>query len=307
MTIASARVELEPVDARLEALVAGGVGFEELATGFDFIEGPSWHLRGGYLVFSDIIGNCMYRWCPGGGTRVFRAPSFMANGTTWDRRGRLLVCEHATSRVCRLEPGGSGEVLASHYAGRELNSPNDIVERSDGAIYFTDPNSGRHSPWGIPRPQELEFQGVYRLDPEGGGLTLLVDDFSKPNGLCFSRDETRMFINDTDRQHIRVFEVRDDGSLSGGRVWARTDGTGPGVADGMKVDSRGNLYSCGAGGIHVFDPAGTLLGVIFTPQVAANFTWGGRDLQDLYITATHSLYRLRMRVPGHLPAGYRAG
>jgi gluconolactonase len=246
----------------------------------------------------------MYRWSPVEGCRVFRSPSNMANGTTWDRQGRLLVCEHATSRVCRLSSDGSEEVLASHFQGRELNSPNDIVEKSDGGIYFTDPNSGRTAPWGVPREQELPFQGVYRLEPETGRLDLLVDDFAKPNGLCFSRDENRMFINDTDRQHIRVFDVRPDGTLAGGEVWASTDGTQPAVADGMKVDARGRLFSSGSGGIHVFDPGGERLGVIQTPEKAANFTWGGPDRFDLLITASRSLYRLRMVVPGFLPPGY---
>jgi gluconolactonase len=294
----------QPFSGQADSVLAPGADFELLADGFEFTEGPSWHHGGQYLLFSDIIGDRMYRWTPHEGCCVYRSPSNMANGTTWDRQGRLLVCEHATSRVCRLSAGGAVEVLASHFQGRELNSPNDIVEKSNGDIYFTDPNSGRTSPWGVPRPQELDFQGVYRLDPASGRLTLLVDDFAKPNGLCFSRDETRMFINDTDRQHIRVFDLREDGTLSGGEVWASTDGSLPGVADGMKVDARGRLFSSGSGGIHVFDQGGERLGVIRTPQKAANFTWGGVDRRDLLITASRSLYRLRVAVPGFVPPGY---
>jgi len=285
-------------------VVEDGAAFEALLTGFEFLEGPSWHREQGFLVFSDIIGNRQYAWSPAEGKRIFRSPSNMANGTTWDRKGRLLVCEHATSRVVRLHPGGKEELLVSHFEGKELNSPNDIVEKSNGWIYFTDPNSGRTSPWGVPREQQLDFQGVYRFEPRSGKLNLLVDDFSKPNGLCFSRDESRLFVNDTDRQHIRVFDVKEDGSLQGGAVWVSTDGVRPGVADGMKFDAQGNLYSSGSGGIHVFSPAGNRLGIIRTPQVAANFNWGGKDLRDLFVTATHTLYRLRMNIPGHVPSGY---
>jgi gluconolactonase len=274
---------------------------ERIASGFQFVEGPAWNREQGYLVFSDIIGNKLYRWQEQDGLRVFRDPSHMANGTTWDHQGRLLICEHASSRVSRLDEAQQYEVLVSHYQGKELNSPNDIVVKSDGAIYFTDPASGRSAKYGVERKQELDFQGVYRLEPESGELKLLADDFSKPNGLCFSRDESRLFVNDTDKQHIRVFDVSEDGSLSNGELWSETSGEEPGVADGMKFDSTGNLYCCGSGGIHVFDPAGNRLGIIRTPEVAANFTWGGAELFDLFITATHSVYRLRTKIQGRDP------
>lgn len=284
--------------AGLENIVRPGQQFERIGSGFRFVEGPAWHAAGAFLVFSDITGNTMYRWEPRAGLSIFRVPSNMANGTAWDRDGRLLVCEHATSRVSRIEAEGAYEILVSHYQGRELNSPNDIVVDSRGDIFFTDPNSGRGAKYGVERDQQLEFQGVFRLHPRTGELTLLVDDFARPNGLCFSLDESRLFVNDTDRQHIRVFEVRDDGTLSGGETWAETGGDEAGVADGMKLDSAGNLYCCGSGGIHVFEPGGGRLGVIRTPEVAANFTWGGADLTDLFITATHSVYRLGMMIPG---------
>lgn len=282
----------------LDMITEPGYKPEPVVSGFQFVEGPAWNHALGFLVFSDIIGNTVYRWNERDGLSTFRKPSNMANGTCWDHAGRLLVCEHATSRVCRIGPGRHYEVLASHYRGQELNSPNDIVVNGNGWIYFTDPNSGRGEKYGIERKQELGFQGVYRLDPETCGLELLVSDFSKPNGLCFSLDEARMFINDTDRQHIRVFDVQTDGTLSGGQVWAETGGSEPGVADGMKVDSAGNLYCCGSGGIHVFSPGGKRLGVIRTDEVAANFTWGGTDKTELFITATHSVYRLRVKIPG---------
>ena len=275
--------------------------YEQLATGFDFVEGPAWHPAQNSLVFSDIIGGVIYRWSDEGGVSVFRKPSNMANGNTWDRQDRLISCEHASSCVSRIDGNGTYEVLASHYQGHELNSPNDVIVNKQGNILFTDPNSGRGPRYGVERDQELDFQGVFQLDPRTRQLTLLVDDFSKPNGLCFSHDESRLFINDTDRQHIRVFDVMEDGGLSNGRIWASVDGELPGVADGMKLDSKGNLYCCGSGGIHVFDQGANPLGVIPTPEVAANFTWGGEDLTELLITATSSIYRLRVKIPGFDP------
>ena len=283
---------------RLDAILEPGAIAEQVLTGFEFLEGPAWHRERQELVFSDIIGDALYRWQLGGKPRLLRQPSHMANGNCWDTEGRLLTCEHATSRVSRSDLGGNYEILVSHFEGRELNSPNDIVVKRDGNLYFTDPNSGRGEKYGVARPQELGFQGVYRFDPDSSVLTLLVNDFAKPNGLCFSPDESLLFINDTDRQHIRVFDVRHDGTIGNDRVWAETGGELPGVADGMKVDSAGHLYCCGSGGIHVFDPDGGRMGIITTPEVAANFTWGGDQLTDLYVTATHSLYRVRVRVPG---------
>jgi len=284
----------------LDAIIGREGTAERLATGFQFVEGPSWHAGEAALIFSDITGNVQYRWHGREGIRIFRSPSHMANGTTWDLQGRLLVCEHATSRVSRVGVG-SYEILASHYGGKELNSPNDIVVRSDGSIWFTDPPYGRTATHGVEREQQLGFQGVYRINPDGGCLTLLVDDFARPNGLCFSPDESRLFVNDTQRQHIRVFEISPDGRLQGGQVWAGTGGSEPGVADGMKFDRAGHLYCCGSGGIHVFDPHGERLGIIRVPEVPANFTWGGADLLDLLITARQSIYRVRVKIPGHCP------
>jgi gluconolactonase len=284
----------------LDAIIESGTTLEQILTGFEFVEGPAWHSRKKILVFSDIIGDTMFCWHEDGELAEFRKPSHMANGNAWDRAGRLLSCEHATSRISRTDRDGNYEVLVSHYRNCELNSPNDIVVKRNGSIYFTDPNSGRTEKYGVARYQELDFQGVFRFDPESSELTLLAKDFAKPNGLCFSLDESQLFVNDTDRQHIRVFDVLDDGSIANGRGWAETGGKQPGVADGMKVDAAGNLYCCGSGGIYIFDVSGTRIGVIETPEVAANFTWGGDDLTDLYITATHSVYRLKVKVPGHV-------
>jgi len=291
-------VNVEVRHNRFTKVVGSDVELDRIASGFDFIEGPVWHPYDKFLIFSDIVGNAMYRWSKADGITLFRKPSQMANGNTYDRQGQLLTCEHATSRITRTEHDGSILVLVSHYHGKELNSPNDIVVKHDASIYFTDPNSGRGPYYGVPREQELLFQGVYRLDPEGKSLTLLVDDFSKPNGLCFSLDEKHLFINDTNRQHIRVFDVRPEGTLTNGRVWAETIGEGVGAPDGMKIDQEGNLYCCGPGGIHLFDARANCLGVVRMPEHTANFAWGDDDLCNLFITASTTLYRLRVQVPG---------
>ena len=252
------------------------------------------------MIFSDILGNSLYRWSEEGGVETLRRNSYMANGNAYDRQGRVITCEHATSRLTRTDfaNGGELEVLASHFEGKELNSPNDVVVKSDGAIYFTDPTSGRSAGYGVPRQPELSFSGVYRLEPESGELTLLIDDFAKPNGLCFSQDESLLFVNDTERQHIRVFDMLADGRVGNGRLFANLIGDKPGVADGMKIDQDDNLYSCGPGGIHIFNQSGKFLGVVETPEFATNFVFGDDDLQTLYITASTSLYRLRVNVPG---------
>lgn len=272
--------------------------FERLGTGFLFTEGPVWHPTGKFLLFSDMPGDHMRRWSAPDGVTTFRKPCNKSNGLTYDRQGRLLTCEHATSQVTRTEPDGRIVPLATHYRGKQLNSPNDIVVKSDGGIYFTDPPYGRAEFYGVKRDQELDFQGVYRVGPDPQSPELLVDDFERPNGLCFSLDESRLYINDTVRKHIRIFEVAPSGGLRSGRVWAETKGDKPGAPDGMKIDSAGNVYCCGPGGIHVFDRDANLLEIIETPEYTANFAWGDDDLRSLFITASTSLYRIRVRVPG---------
>jgi gluconolactonase len=278
--------------------IVGEVALEKLGTGYGFVEGPIWHPYEKWLIFSDMPGNRMRRLGADGRIETFREPSNMANGNTLDRQGRILTCEHATSRVTRTEADGAITVLATHYDGKQLNSPNDIVSAADGTVYFTDPTYGRMEFYGVARQQELSFQGVYKVGADGRDLALLADDFAQPNGLCFSLDASRLFVNDTERQHIRVFNVAPDGKLTGGAVWAETRGKGRGAPDGMKIDSRGNLYCCGPGGIHVFNPSAEFLGVIEMPEHTANFTFGDDDLRSLYITASTSLYRQRVRVPG---------
>jgi len=291
-------MSVEIRDRRFVDVVGAGVEYERLAGGFKFTEGPQWDPRQQRLLFSDIPGNAIFQWSEAAGVRVFRAPSDMANGLALDRNGRLLCCEHATSRVTRIESDGTVTVIASAFEGRALNSPNDIVVKRDEGIYFTDPTYGRVEYYGVAREPVLAFRGVYRVEPDGTRITLLVDDFAQPNGLCFSLDERRLLVNDTERMHIRVFDLAADGTLRNGRIWAVLSGEGAGAPDGMKVDSEGNLYCCGPGGIHVFDRSATALGVIRVPRPVANFTWGEADRRSLFITATDNLYRIRVRVPG---------
>ena len=266
--------------------------------GFEFTEGPVWLADNNSLLFSDIVGNTIYLSDLHGRVSVFRRPSNMANGNVLDHQNRLLSCEHATSRVVRLEPDGGLTVLASHWRSRELNSPNDIVVGKSGMIYFTDPGYGRMSEYGVCREQQLDFQGVYSINPHNGDVELLADDFDQPNGLCFSLDQKQLFVSDSGRNHVRVFTFNDGGGLSGGEVWAQTTGQEPGVPDGLKIDSEGNLYSCGPGGIHVFAPDSSLMGVICVPEETANFTWGGPDRMTLFITAQGSVYKMPVKVPG---------
>lgn len=291
-------VDLDIRDERLLDIVSPDTPLEQHLTGFKFTEGPIWHPVEQHLRFSDIIGNSIYQWSEKDGLKDIRPNSHLANGNTYDNEWRMLTCHHASSRVTRTEHDGSITVIASHYQGKQLNSPNDIIVKSNGSIYFTDPMSGREAFVGIPRESELGFAGVYRVDPETREITLLVDDFAKPNGLCFSLDEKQLYINDTARFHIRVFDVLEDGTIGNGRLFADTTGEGKGVPDGMKFDSAEHLFSCGQGGVHVFLKDGTCLGRILIPEHATNFIWGDSDYHSLYITAGTSVYRLHVKVPG---------
>ncbi len=299
-------MELQP--PAIDQILPPGTAVEPVVSGFDFLEGPIWHPNQKTVIFSDILGNSIYRWSNSNGLEKVRRHSYMANGNTYDQQWRMITCEHATSRLSRTDlVNGTYEILASHYNDKQLNSPNDVIVKSDGTIYFTDPTSGRSAGYGVPREPELPFSGVYRLAPDSRSLTLLVDDFAKPNGLCFSVDETLLYVNDTERQHIRVFDVAKDGLLvnacaeqgRSGRLFAQLEGNAPGVADGMKVDSAGHVYSCGPGGIHIFELDGSCLGIIKTPEFTTNFVFGDEDLCTLYITATTTLYSLRVKIPGH--------
>ena len=287
-------------DPAFTAIVGDGVRVEQVATGFGFTEGPVWDKARRQLIWSDMKHDHMRCWSSERGVQTYRKPSNKANGNAFDAQGRLVSCEHGTSRVVREEADGALTVLASQWEGKELNSPNDLTIKSDGAIYFSDPTFGRiREDVGIPRPLTLDFRGVYRIAPDGD-LRLLVDDFEQPNGLCFSPDESLLYINDTPRAHIRVFDVQPDGGIASGRVFGETTGDAPGAPDGMKLDTQGHLYCTGPGGIHVFGHDGRCLGVILTPERPTNMAWGDDDLKTLYITAQTSVYRARLKATGHL-------
>jgi gluconolactonase len=296
-----------PVAVRSEGvreLVDENVEVEQVATGFTFTEGPIW-MADGSLHFSDMPGDKRRRWHPDEGVTVLLDPSRKCNGMTLDNDGNLIVCEHVTSSVVRESPDGGREILAYHWQGKYLNSPNDVIVASDGSIIFTDPTYGRMPGFGIERAQELDFQGVYRIPPGGGpnDLQLLVDDFKQPNGLCFSPDESLLYINDTERAHIRVFDVGADHQLSNDRVFAENIGDGDlakgGLVDGMKLDEHGNVYVTGPDGVWIFAPDGEHLGVIEVPESVGNINWGGDDWRSLFIPASTSVYRVQMNVGGN--------
>ena len=289
----------------MRELIDESAEVERLGTGFTFTEGPLWHPNG-YLLFSDMPGDVRRRWDAENGVTEVANPSNKGNGMTWDTDGRLIVCEHVTSSVVRMDPDGTGsgrEVLASHYEGKELNSPNDVVVAGDGAIYFTDPTYGRMPGFGIEREQDLDFQGVYRIPPGGGDPQLLADDFGQPNGLCFTADEKLLYVNDTEHRHIRVFDVAEDGTLANSRVVAGDIGTGDidvgDLVDGMKLDERGNIWVTGPGGVCVFDPDGNQIGTVEVPEPVGNLNWGGPSWDWLFIPATTSLYRVQCKVSGN--------
>jgi gluconolactonase len=263
----------------------------KVADGFVFTEGPVW-LPDATLVFSDIPANKIYRWAHGQAAEVVREPSGHSNGMTLDLQGRLVVCEHGNRRVSRTEQDGSVVTLADSYNGKRLNSPNDVVVKSDGTIYFTDP------PYGIkPEEQEQPVNGLYRITPDGA-LELLIGDFDRPNGLAFSPDESILYVDDSPRRHVRAFDVQPDGTLMNSRIIADMDHPQPGSPDGMKIDVEGHLYVTGATGVWVFQPDGVLLGVIVTPEKPANCAWGDDDLKTLYITSKTSVYSIRTKIPG---------
>lgn len=290
-------MSLDVRSPKLLDLIDADAQLEQLGTGCEFTEGPVWHAEGKFLLFSDIPANQMKKWTAEEGITNFRVPSGKSNGLTYDKQGRLVTCEHANRRVSRTEADGTVVTIASHYEGKRLNSPNDLIVKSDGSIYFSDPPYGLTADYGVEGEQDLDFQGVYRLSPDGQTVTLLVDDFDRPNGLCFSPDESILYINDTERMHIRVFDVQADGTIANGRIFAEEEGD-DGVPDGMKVDVHGNVYLTGPGGIWIFDTSGEHLGVIQISEQAANLGWGGDDWSTLFITASTSLYSIQCKVSG---------
>lgn len=286
------------LDPRFDELVHADAPLRRLYDGCEWAEGPVWLAREQALVWSDIPNDRMLRWSESEGVRLFRHPSHYANGNTLDREGRIVTCEHTSNRVSRTEHDGSVVTLVERYRGMRLNSPNDLVVRTDGTIWFTDPPYGILSEReGRVRDSEIGANFVYRLDPEPGTLEVVADDFDRPNGIAFSPDERTLYVSDSSRAwcHIRQFDVAADGTLSNGRVFAVIDA---GVSDGFRLDREGNLWTSAQDGIHVFDPSGTLLGKIFVPEKVANCEFGGADRSTLFITASTSLYAVEVRAKG---------
>ncbi|WP_127145567.1 SMP-30/gluconolactonase/LRE family protein [Pelagibacterium montanilacus] len=289
-------------DRRFRDLLVLNAELEEIHSGCMWAEGPVWCGDWGQLLWSDIPNQRILRWSPDTGSGVFRTGSNFANGNTRDRQGRILTCEHGTRRVTRTEPDGSITVLADQYNGGRLNSPNDLVVHSDGAVWFTDPTYGIISDYeGYKSASEQDRQRVYRI-AQDGTIEAMVEDFAQPNGLAFSPNESRLYIADSGAshdesvpRHVRVFDVVDGRRLSGGRVFAQID---KGVPDGLRVDTDGRVWCSAADGVHCFDSDGTLLGKIRIPQTVANLTFGGPRRNRLFITATRSVYALYVNVNG---------
>ena len=297
---AQTATRIEPLAPALEKIIAPSESIQELAAGFGGAmgpaEGPVWWKEGGYLLFSDIHNNRRMKYVPGQGVSVVHEPTNRANGLTRDLQGRLLACEHDSRRVTRQELDGSLTVIANSFQGRRLNRPNDVVVKSDGSIYFTDPNHNI-----VPEQWDLQFPGVYRLTPDLGTMSLVSDSFVAPNGLAFSPDERVLYITDSRRNHIRAFDVLPNGLLAKqtDRVFADLRGSEPGVSDGMKVDREGNVYCGGAGGLWILDPQGTKLGRIVHGQPATtNMGFGGDDWKTLYFTTRTHLFAVNVKIPG---------
>lgn len=273
---------------------------ELAATGYTFTEGPAWD--GTRLIFSDIPGDTVYVMTPGEGPpQVLYTPSAMANGHTFDRAGRLLNAEHGSGELTRWTPEGGRLVVVSAYQGKHLNSPNDVVVRSDGMIFFTDPPYGLASGWnGIKREAELGFSGVFALDEATGRMVLIDDKLDRPNGLAFAPDERVLYVGDTATQTLWAYDIAADGTASGKRLVADVaDDSKSGRVDGVRVDREGRVYFTCPGGLCVVDPAsGTVIARLATPKRATNLAWGGAELSELYITALTDVYRVKTRARG---------
>jgi gluconolactonase len=291
-------------DSRLHSILRPDSALQRLCTGAIWSEGPVWIEARQALVWSDIPNNRMLAWTQSSGMTVFRAPSHFSNGNTLDREGRLVTCEHGRRCVSRTGHDGSVEILVDRYRGRRLNSPNDVVVKSDGTIWFTDPTYGIISDReGYAAPSELDdCCHVFCFDPATRDLRIVEDSFAKPNGLAFSPDERRLYVTDTSashdpagNHHLRCFDVVPGNTLANGRVFAVVD---PGLPDGFRIDAQGWLYVSAEDGIHVLDPKGSLLGKILVPERIGNCTFGGAERDFLYIAASTSLYRIRLDTHG---------
>jgi gluconolactonase len=280
-------------EAVFQTIVPPGAKLEKLATGMKFVEGPAWLERdGGFLVFSDIPADELKKWTVKDGLTVFRKPSFNANGNTVDRAGRLITCEHSGRRVSVLDQNGVLRTLVDRFEGRKFNSPNDVVVKSDGTVWFSDP------PYGLRTGETKEQDGnyVFRFDPKTKTITLVIRDFAMPNGLCFSPDEKKLYVADSSNaRHIRMFEVQPGGTLTGGGVFCQID---KGVPDGIRCDAEGRIFSSAGDGVHIFAADGKLIGKILVPETPANLCFGGADGKTLFITAQTSLYSIPLLVKG---------
>jgi gluconolactonase len=294
--------DFEILDPRFGRYLLGNCKVERLYTGTLWAEGPCWFADGRFLVWSDIPNDRMLRWVDGLGVDVFRLPANHTNGHTRDRQGRLVSCEHGGRRVSRTELDGSITVLADRYQGKRLNSPNDVVVRSDGSVWFTDPTYGIDSDYeGHKAESEIGASHVYRLDPASGELAVVADDFVKPNGLAFSPDERILYVSDTGAthqpdgpQHIRAFDA-EGARLRNGRVFATS---GHGLFDGFRLDSEGNLWTSAGEGVNCYSAQGELLGRIRIAETVSNCTFGGRKRNRLFMTATSSLYAVYLNARG---------
>jgi gluconolactonase len=299
-----AATDFEILDPRFANCVKTSARVEKIYEGCRWAEGPAWFAAGRYLVWSDIPNDRILRWDePTGSVGVFRHPAGYTNGHTVDRQGRLVSCEHGGRRVSRTEHDGSITTIADRYDGRRLNSPNDVVVRSDGSIWFTDPEYGIESDYeGHQGENEIGGCHVYRVDPADGRVTIVADDFVRPNGIAFSPDERLLYISDTGAtqgsdgpRHIRVFQVEDDGRLTGGSVFATC---AAGIFDGFRLDEAGRVWASAGDGVHCYEPDGTLIGKVLVPEVVANVAWGGAKRNRLFICGTTSLYAVMLPVTG---------
>jgi len=295
LTKLTAQTENRKKKNTVQDILDDSAKLEKVAGNFQFIEGPIWH-PDGFLLFSDIPADIIYKFASNQQVEVFRRPSGKANGNTLDKENRLLTAENENRRVSRTEKDGKVIALADRYEGKRLNSPNDLVVKSDGSIYFTDPSYGVSK-----EREELGFYGVYRLAPDGK-LTLLVKDLVLPNGIAFSPDEQKLYVNNSEAKYIAVYDVKPDGNVTNERLFADLkDASQGGVPDGLKVDVEGNVYSTGPGGVWILSPDGKLLGKISVPETATNLAWGESDRKTLYITGSTSLYRIRLKIAGVRP------
>jgi gluconolactonase len=291
-------LDIDPRHPDFEKIVGRDASLERIPCDCLFGEGPVWNARGGFLLWTDIAGNKILKWTPGEGITTFLTPTGHANGMTYDQLGRLVVAGYGSRTIWRMEHDGRMVTLASHYQGKKISTPNDIVVKADGAIYWTDSFGALSHPWfaGDDVQRYLDFCPVFRLSPDGSTLTAAADDFESNNGLAFSPDESLLYVNDTRRRHIRVFDVQPGGGLRNGRVFYEMEKEGAGP-DGMKVDREGNLYCTGPGGIHVIAPKGNLLGRIKLSHIS-NMAWGDADWKTLYVTGHSDIYRIRLNIPG---------